>query len=129
MNLVDTSGWIEYFFAGPNAAFFSAPIEATKELIVPTICLYEVFKKVNLVANKVKALQAVAQMKQGQVVALPEDIALRASLISIDCKLPMADSLIYATAQAMGAVVWTQDEHFRNLPGVNYREAHAEKVK
>lgn len=129
MNLVDTSGWIEYFFAGPNADFFSDPIEATKELIVPTICLYEVFKKVNLVAGKVKALQAVAQMKQGQVVALPEDIALKASLISIDRKLPMADSLIYATAQAMGAVVWTQDEHFCALPGVHYREAPAAKVK
>ena len=63
MNLVDTSGWIEYFFAGPNAAFFSDPIEATKELIVPTICLYEVFKKVNAVADEAKALQAVAQMK------------------------------------------------------------------
>lgn len=129
MNLVDTSGWIEYFFAGPNAAFFADPIEATAELIVPTICLYEVFKKVNLVADKVKALQAVAQMKQGQVIALPEDVALRASLISIDRKLPMADSLIYATAQAMNAVVWTQDEHFRDLPGVNYREAVAEKAK
>lgn len=123
MNLVDTSGWIEYFFAGPNAAFFSDPIEATTELIVPTVCLYEVFKKVNLVANKTKALQAVAQMKQGRVVALPEDVALKAALISIDRKLPMADSLIYATAQTMDAVVWTQDEHFQNLPGVNYIEA------
>jgi len=125
MNLVDTSGWIEYFFAGPNAAFFSDPIEATTELIVPTICLYEVFKKVNLVADKTKALQAVAQMKQGRVVALPEDVALKAALISVDRKLPMADSLIYATAQTMSAVVWTQDEHFQKLPGVNYIEALA----
>jgi toxin FitB len=129
MNLVDTSGWIEYFFAGPNADFFSAPIEATAELVVPTICLYQVFQKLNLVADKVKAMQAVTQMKQGQVVPLSEDIALKASLISIDRKLPMADSLIYATVQATGAIVWTQDEHFCNLPGVHYREADAEKAK
>jgi predicted nucleic acid-binding protein len=123
MNLVDTSGWIEYFFAGPNASFFAGPIEATQELIVPVVCLYEVFKKVNLVADEARALQAVAQMKQARVVELTEDIALKASLVSIRQKLPMADSLIYATAQALGAVVWTQDDHFRSLAGVKYREA------
>jgi toxin FitB len=118
MNLVDTSGWIEYFFSGPNAAFFSGPIEATPELIVPTVCLYEVFKKVNLVADEARALQAVAQMKQARVVPLTEDIALNAATISIRHKLPMADSLIYATARALGATVWTQDDHFRGLAGV-----------
>lgn len=118
MNLVDSSGWIEYFFSGPNASFFADPIEAIQDLIVPTVCLYEVFKKVNVVADEARALQTIAQMKQGRVVALTEDIALNASLISIKRKLPMADSLIYATAKALDAVVWTQDEHFRKLPGV-----------
>ncbi len=125
MNLVDTSGWIEYFFSGPNASFFSGPIEATQELVVPTVCLYEVFKKVNLVADEARALRAIAQMKQARVVGLTENIALKASLVSIKHKLPMADSLIYATAQTLGAVVWTQDDHFRKLPGVNYRQIRA----
>lgn len=123
MNLVDTSGWIEYFFSGPNASFFSNPIEDTDNLIVPVICLYEVFKKVNLVADEARALQTVAQMKQGRVVNLTEDVALRASLVSIRHKLPMADSLIFAIATIRGALLWTQDEHFRDLPSVNYREA------
>ena len=123
MNLVDTSGWIEYFFAEPNAAYFTPPIEAVDELIVSVICLYEVFKKVNLVADEARAVQAVAQMRQGRVVDLTEDIALSAALISMNQKLPMADSLIYATARAHQATLWTQDEHFSNLPNVNYKEA------
>ncbi|HOE11946.1 MAG TPA: type II toxin-antitoxin system VapC family toxin [bacterium] len=123
MNLVDTSGWIEYFFAGPNAADFAPPIENTKKLVVPVICLYEVFKKVNLVADEARALQAIAQMKHGRVVDLAENIALSAALISLKHALPMADSMIYATARAYGATLWTQDEHFRKLPGVNYRRA------
>jgi predicted nucleic acid-binding protein len=127
MNLVDTSGWIEYFFAGSNAAYFTKPIEQTNELLVPVICLYEVFKKVNVAANEARALQAVAQMKQGRVVDLTEDIALSASLISIKHKLPMADSLIYATGRAYDAVVWTQDDDFENMPGVKYKNARTRR--
>ena len=123
MNLVDTSGWIEYFFAGPNASFFSGPIEAIEELVVPSICLYEAFKKISIVADSSQALRAIAQMQQARVVNLTADISLKASLISIQHKLPMADSLIYATAKTVGAIVWTQDEHFRGLPQVNFREA------
>ena len=123
MNLVDTSGWIEYFFGEPNASHFTAPVEKTDELIVPVICLYEVFKKVNIVADEARALQAVAQMKHGRVVDVTEDVVLSAALISIRHKLPMADSLIYATARAQGATLWTQDDHFSNLPGVKYKEA------
>lgn len=129
MNLVDTSGWIEYFFSGRNAAYFTTPIEATGDLLVPVICLYEVFKKVNHAGSEAQALQAVAQMKQGRILDLTEDIALSAALISLNRKLPMADSLIYATAQAHGAVLWTQDDHFEDLPGVNYREARAEATR
>jgi predicted nucleic acid-binding protein len=122
MNIVDTSGWIEYFFSGPNASSFSKPIEDTDHLMVPVICLYEVFKKVNIVADEARALQIIGQMKQGRIVELTEDVALRASLISIRHKLPMADSFIYATAIAHSALLWTQDEHFRDLPGVNYKD-------
>ena len=120
MNLVDTSGWLEYFFGGSNAAVFAPPLEATEKLIVPVICLYEVFKKINSVADEARALQAVAQMKQGRIVDLTEDVALSAALISLKHKLPMADSLIYATARAQSATLWTQDEHFERLPGVRY---------
>ena len=123
MNIVDTSGWIEFFFAGPNATYFAKPIENTVELLIPTICLYEVFKKVNMVGSVAQALQAVAQMREGQVVDLTETIALSASLISIKYKLPMADSMIYATGLANNATVWTQDIDFERLPGVKYKEA------
>lgn len=126
MNLVDTSGWIEYFFGGGNASYFAEPIEQTQTLLVPVICMYEVFKKVNLVADESRALQAIAQMKQGCIVPVTEEIALKAALNSIKYKLPMADSLIYATAQVEDAVVWTQDEHFDRLPGVNYKQAVTE---
>ena len=123
MNLVDTSAWIEYFFGGPNAAYFSAAIEDTEHLLVPVVCLYEVFKKVNQVADEARAFRAVAQMKQGLVVELSEELALRAETVSLRCRLPMADSFIYATAQAEGAVVWTQDSDFEGLVGVHYKEA------
>ena len=112
MNLVDTSGWIEYFFGGRNASFFAGAIENIEELIVPVICLYEVFKKVNQVADEARALQAVAHMKQGRVVDLTEEGALRAALISLRHKLPMADSFIYATGQMEEAEIWTQDSDF-----------------
>ena len=129
MNLVDTSGWVEYFFGGPNASYFAPPIEETARLIVPVICLYEVFKKVNLAAGEASALRAVAQMKPGRVVDLTEDVALSAALISIGRDLPMADSLIYATARAQHATLWTQDAHFSGLPGVKYRSARAKASK
>lgn len=122
MTVVDTSGWIEYFFGGKNAACFAPSIEDTAKLIVPVICLYEVFKKVNLVADEAKALQAVAQMKQGRVAEVTEAIALQAALISIRHHIPMADSLILATAWVEQATLWTQDEHFKGLPGVAYKK-------
>lgn len=125
MNLVDTSGWIEYFFGERNATYFTPPIEKTDDLIVPVICLYEVFKKVTLVADESRALQAVAQMKQGSVIDITEDVALSAAMISLKHRLPMADSLIYATARAHGAALWTQDEHFCSLPGVKYRASQS----
>ena len=123
MNLVDTSGWIEYFFSGKNADWFSEPIEKTEDLLVSVICIYEVFKKINTTVDEASALRAVAQMKQGRVEDVSEDISLSAALISIKHKLPMADSLIYATARAHNASVWTQDAHFDHLPGVEYRPA------
>ena len=125
MNVVDTSGWIEFLFEGNNADVFAPLIEDVDNLLVPVICLYEVFKKVNTVSDEGRALRAIAQMKQGRMTEISEEIALKGSLVSLRYRIPMADSLIYATAQMLGAVLWTQDEHFRQLPNVNYKEARA----
>ena len=122
MNVVDTSGWIEFFFGGDNADTFAPLVEDTEHLLVPAICLYEVFKKVNAAADEAKALQAIAQMKQGRIIEVTEAIALRAALVSLKHRLPMADSLILTTAWIEQATLWTQDEHFAGLPGVEYRE-------
>jgi predicted nucleic acid-binding protein len=121
MNVVDTSGWVEFLFEGHNAGVFAPLIEDVDNLVVPVICLYEVFKKVNAVADEAKALQAIGQMKQGRVTDVSEPIALRAALISLKHRLPMADSLILSTAWSEQATLWTQDKHFSGLPGVEYR--------
>lgn len=123
MNLVDTSAWLEYFFEGPNAQYFAVPIEVTATLLVSVVSLYEVFKKNNTVADEARALQAIAQMKQGRVEEVTESIALSAALISIKNKLAMADSLILATARQCKAVLWTQDDDFRGMMDVNFKPA------
>ena len=123
MNLVDTSGWIEYFFGGANASFFDPPTEDIRSLLVPVVCLYEVFKKVYQVADEARALRAIAQMKQGRIIPVTEEVALKAALVSLKHKLPLADSLVYAAVQLESAIVWTQDEDFEGLPGVNFRKS------
>lgn len=120
MNLVDSSGWLEYFADGRNAKYFAPPIVAITDLIVPTISLYEVFKRVLQQRGESAALQAVALMQQGQVADLTAPISLSAARISVDHKIPMADSLILATARAHGAALWTQDADFDGITGVKY---------
>ena len=120
MNVVDSSGWLVYFADEPNADFFAPAIENTKELIVPAICLYEVFKRVYQQRGEDDALKAVAQMLPGQVIELDASLALRAAKVSIDFGLPMADSVILATARAFDATLWAQDEHFKDIEGVRY---------
>ena len=121
MNVVDSSGWLEYFADAPNADFFAPPIENTKELLVPAISLYEVFKRVLVQRGEDAALQAIAQMQQGHVVELDSTLALRAAKVSVDLKLAMADSIILATARQHEALVWTQDADFKGLEGVRYK--------
>ena len=104
MNVVDSSGWLEYFAGGPNANFFAKPIEATAELVVPTLSLYEVFKKIAQQRGDGDALQAVAVMQQGQVIELSSTLALSAAQVSLRLSIPMADSVILATARAADAV-------------------------
>lgn len=121
-NLVDSSGWIEYFENGGNAAFFAPIIESADALIVPTICIYEVFRRINLVQGEDAAVRAIGFMVTGTVVELSQPIAISAAKISSQYKLAMADSLILSTAREQGATLWTQDKHFKNIPGVQYIE-------
>lgn len=120
MNVLDSSGWLEYFADGPNADNYLTLLGNVAELLVPSITLYEVFKVVCRQRGEDVALQAVAMMQQGRVVDLSSSIALLAAKLSLDLKIPMADSIILATAQAHDAVLWTQDDDFAGLPGVRY---------
>jgi predicted nucleic acid-binding protein len=121
MNTVDSSAWLEYFADGPNAAFFAPPIERTAELVVPSLTLYEVFKRILQQRDEGDALRAVAIMQQGTVVDLDSSLAVAAARLSVDTRLPMADSIILATARRYQATLWTQDADFDGLPGVRYR--------
>ncbi len=116
--MVDSSDWLEYFTDGVNADFFAPVIEKPEDVLVPTISLFEVFKRVLLERSKDDALEAVALMKEGKVADLDDSLALLAAELSHTLRLPMADSIILATARAYDAVLWTQDAHFEGLEGV-----------
>ncbi len=122
MNAVDSSAWLEYFAGGPNAGFFAPAVENPGQLVVPVLTLYEVFKRVMQQRDETSALGAVAAMCAGRVVEVDSQIALDAARISVQHKLPMADSIIYATARLCNAVLWTQDADLKGLPGVQYRQ-------
>ena len=121
MNLIDSSAWLEYFADGPNAGFFESPITRKSELIVPTVVIFEVCKRVLQQRSEEEALRAVSALHGGTIIALSAELAVLAAGISYELKLPMADSLILATAQAHNAVIWTQDADFRDLPNVKFR--------
>jgi predicted nucleic acid-binding protein len=120
MNIVDSSGWLEYLADGPQASSFEEPLQDRDHLVVPTVCLYEVFKVVLRERGEADALQAVALMKQGKIVDLTEEIALDAAKISFDRKIPMADSIVLATGRALEATIWTMDGDFKAFEGVHY---------
>ena len=123
MNVVDSSGWLEYLADGANAAFFAPAIEQTTELLVPTLSIFEVFKRVLQQRDESQALQAIALMHRGRVVDLTAPLALDAARLSRSIGLPMADSIMLATARAHGASFWTQDADFKDLPDVRFRQA------
>jgi predicted nucleic acid-binding protein len=125
MNVVDSSGWLEYFADGPNAAFFAPAVERPAGLVVPTLSLYEVFKRILQQRDESAALQAVALMQQGVVVDLTAPVALGAAKLSMVTGLPLADSIMLATAQTFDALFWTQDADFEKLEGVRYIAARA----
>ena len=107
---------MEFFADTPRAALFAELIDGVDELVVPIITVYEIVKKLARESGDETASMALSLMQRGRVVAMDIDIALSAATNG----LPLADSLIYATAQASGAVLWTQDADFAGLPGVNY---------
>ncbi|MBI4309330.1 MAG: type II toxin-antitoxin system VapC family toxin [Candidatus Omnitrophica bacterium] len=120
MNLVDSSGWLEYLTNGPHAGLFGKPIEDIKHLIVPSVCIYEVFKKALQLFDEKKALEAAVVMRMGKVVPLDDQMAFAAAALSHKLKFPMADSIILATGRQYQAIIWTQDADFQNMPGVKY---------
>jgi len=120
MNIVDSSGWLAYFADEPNAKRFLTPLKDTASLVVPSITIYEVFKVVLRETSENEALQAAAAMQKGTVVDLTVTLAIAASKISLEHGLPMADSVIFATAKAFDAAIWTQDSDFKNIAGVKY---------
>ena len=122
MNVVDSSGWLEYFADGPNAGFFAPAIQGLDELVVPSISIYEVFKRVLQQRDESDALQAIAVMEQGLVVDRDADLALHAAKVSVTVGLPMADSVILATAREYSATLWTQDSNLADVENVEYVE-------
>jgi len=126
MNVVDSSGWIEYFLGRPNAAFFRPVIHDTAQLIVPTISLCEVFRYITRTAGRQAAEQAAAQMQRTQIVDLDSNLATLAARLGLKHNLPLADSIVFATAQQHSARLYTQDSDFEHVPGVRYvrKKAH-----
>ena len=120
MNVVDSSAWLEYFADGPNAGFFEKAIRDVEHLVVPTLSLFEVFKRIAQQRSEGEALQAVAAMQQGEIAELTVPLALDSARLSLSEGLPMADSIMLATAHAHGATLWTQDADFESVPGVKY---------
>jgi predicted nucleic acid-binding protein len=120
MNIVDSSGWLEYFADGRNAKHFLPALKDNESLVVPTVSLYEVFKVVLRERGEHQALQAVSAMQRGLVAELTPGLSISAAKFSIKHSLPMADSIILATARLYEATLWTQDADFKGLPDVKY---------
>jgi predicted nucleic acid-binding protein len=121
VNLVDSSGWLAYFAGESNAGFFAAAIEDDEALLVPSVCLYEVFKVVLRERGEDAAFAAVAAMERGEVIDLDSELAMEAAAVGLEENLAFADSVIYAVAKRREATLWTQDVHFRGKPGVKFK--------
>ncbi len=120
MNIIDSSAWLEYFSDGQNADNFSSAIEDETSLIIPVITIYEVFKVVLRESTENKALQVIAAMQKGKIIDLTPGLAMEASKLSLNYNLPMADSIILATARGFDCTIWTQDSDFQNIEGVKF---------
>ncbi len=120
MNLVDSSAWLEYFAGGPQSRQFAAAIEDVDHLVVPAMVLLEVTRRVMQQRGEDEALQVAAVLHQGRIVPLDSGVALSAAQLGVAHRLPLADSIIYATARQFEATVWTMDADFEGLAGVRY---------
>ncbi len=120
MNIVDSSAWLEYFANTGHAKHFAKAVENSKYLLVPSIIIYEVFKKILCEKDENTGLRIVAHMKLGKMIDLDLEIALQAAKLSNEHKLPMADSIILATARKYNATLWTQDADFKQFDEVKY---------
>jgi len=120
MNVVDSSGWLAYFADEPNAKHFLAPLSDPASLVVPAVTIYEVFKVILRESGENDALQAAMAMQKGTIVDLTASLAIAASKLSLEHDLPMADSIILATAQEFNATIWTQDSDFETMNNVKY---------
>ena len=120
MNVVDSSGWLEYFGNGPNADFFTPALAEESLLIVPSITIFEVFKRALLQRGQTAALQVTAMMQQGKVIEMDAALATTAAQLSAELKLPMADSIVLATARQCAATIWTQDADFEGFADVRF---------
>lgn len=131
MNVLDSSGWLEYFIDGPDAERYAPVIEDSQQLLVPSLCIYEVTRRLLALGLEAAASTARALMERSRVIELDADRGAAAAHLGLRRKLPMADSIIYASAREFGATLWTQDEDFQGLPGVEYspKRAPARKAK
>jgi len=120
MNVVDSSGWLEYLADAPGADFFAPAIEDTEALLVPSICLLEVARNIFRQRGEDATIQALALMQQARVIDLVPEVIQAAARFGAEHRLPLADSVVYATGRVHGALVWTQDSDFEGLEGVRY---------
>ena len=120
MNVVDSSAWLAYFADGPNADAFAEPIESPEDLVVPAITVFEVFRRVAQQRGERAALGYAGVLLRSPVVDVTAELAVEAARLGLRLGLPMADSLVLATARAHGATLWTQDADFDGVEGVRY---------
>ena len=120
MTLIDSSGWIEFFSEGPLASRFEKHLGSPSEIVVPTIVLYEVYKKYKRETGEQGALTAVFRMQECRVVPFTEELSLLAADLSLQHGLAMADAIIYATAVQENATLVTSDKRLKDLPQVVY---------
>jgi toxin FitB len=119
-NVVDSSGWLEYFADGKNAQFFAPAIENPHDLIVPTISIFEVFKHILRCASEQQAFESIECMLQGTIIELDIELSLNAARLGVQYNIPLADSVVLATGLAHQATIWSQDADFKGLPQVKY---------
>lgn len=118
MNLVDSSGWLEFFTDGPLASKYSHYLEEPQELVVPTLVIYEVYKKIKKERTEEEALLSIAHMGKAKIIVLDDTLAMSAADVSLKYSLSMADAIIYATSLQENAKLITSDIHFSQLNNV-----------